>query len=225
MLNNSVINEAPVAEEMKPVEENTNSNTSSMFGINLEPKNPDYVGNVDAKEANLDFGIPSPTVNNDNLNFDSFFQTEAPKESTTSTPVVESQPTVSVVPEVVEEIKPVEPVSSVMPDFTEVNTVMPNGEQSQQPTNYNVPTAEELDAFLSNLDSTTPLTTMPEATPVESVINVAPQSNGVDVQSKMEQVKAIMKEAKQKVEALGIKIELDEFDFEDMYQAIFKIDK
>ena len=41
----------------------------------------------------------------------------------------------------------------------------------------------------------------------------------------MDQVVAIIHEAKDKIAALGIQVELDEFDFDDMYQAIIKIDK
>lgn len=237
MLNSTVTKEEPVVETPQPVEE-VKPNTSSMFGINLEPKNPDYVKNVEEKEANVDFGIPTPTIDNNTLNFDSFFQ-----DNTVSTPTVNvaEQPSVPE-PTATVNVTPAEPnfvanqtqaTPSMQPEVTMVpdpvvptTPATPSVQPAAQTPNYSVPSTEELDAFLNNLDSSTPLSqTMPESSMQQPSVTVPNNNTIVDVQGKMEQVKAIMAEAKQKVEALGIKIELDEFDFEDMYQAIFKIDK
>lgn len=237
MLNSTVTKEEPVVETPQPVEE-VKPNTSSMFGINLEPKNPDYVKNVEEKEANVDFGIPTPTIDNNTLNFDSFFQ-----DNTVSTPTVNvaEQPIVPE-PTATVNVTPAEPnfvanqtqaTPSMQPEVTIVpdpvvptTPATPSVQPAAQTPNYSVPSTEELDAFLNNLDSSTPLSqTMPESSMQQPSVTVPNNNTIVDVQGKMEQVKAIMAEAKQKVEALGIKIELDEFDFEDMYQAIFKIDK
>lgn len=245
MLNSAAVKEEPVVEAPKPVEE-VKPNTSSMFGINLEPKNPDYVKNVEEKEANVDFGIPTPTIDNNTLNFDSFFQDSTASSqpaSVTGQPNV-AEPVPAVNTNVNTNVAPVEPnfvanqpqptpSVSVQPEVTIVpdpvvptTPATPSVQPAAQTPNYSVPSTEELDAFLNNLDSSTPLSqTMPESSMQQPSVTVPNNNTIVDVQGKMEQVKAIMAEAKQKVEALGIKIELDEFDFEDMYQAIFKIDK
>ena len=237
MLNSATIKEEPVVEAPKPVEE-VKPNTSSMFGINLEPKNPDYVKNVEEKEANVDFGIPTPTIDNNTLNFDSFFQDNTTQTSTVNMPEQPSVPE----PAATVNITPAEPnfvanqtqatpsmqseVPSVPDSVMPTAPVTPSVQPMTQTPNYSVPSTEELDAFLNNLDSSTPLSQpMPESSMPQPSMTVPGNNTIVDVQGKMGQVKAIMAEAKQKVEALGIKIDLDEFDFEDMYQAIFKIDK
>ncbi len=237
MLNSATIKEEPVVEAPKPVEE-VKPNTSSMFGINLEPKNPDYVKNVEEKEANVDFGIPTPTIDNNTLNFDSFFQDNTTQTSTVNMPEQPSVPE----PASTVNITPAEPnfvanqtqatpsmqseVPSVPDSVMPTAPVTPSVQPMTQTPNYSVPSTEELDAFLNNLDSSTPLSQpMPESSMPQPSMTVPGNNTIVDVQGKMGQVKAIMAEAKQKVEALGIKIDLDEFDFEDMYQAIFKIDK
>lgn len=204
------------------------ANKSSMFGINLEPKNPSFISNVEEKEANMDFGIPKPPVANQNLNFDNFFQTNE----------VEQPKTVgSEINQEVKEQPSVMNVGSDLGNITDSSTTMSNFQPIANESNnsnieapsYHIPSNDELDSFLNNLDSTTPLSSaMPEMTASSnSVIKETPQSSEptVNVALKMDQVVAIIHEAKDKIAALGIQVELDEFDFDDMYQAIIKIDK
>lgn len=216
----------PVVEEEHPVVEQPqimpNQNTESMFNINKEPKNPNFVTNVEAKETNMDFGIPTP----------------APVPTVNVGPMPISTPTVeptSTPQSFFGNISPIEPSQPTpapvmeQPVVQQVPTPAPAPQPEIIAPNYNVPSQNELDSFLNNLDSTTPLspapmTSTPSAVsqqPTTTAIPVAPTA----VNSKMSEIAAIIKEAQQKIEALGIKVEMDEFDFDDMYQAIFKIDK
>lgn len=272
-LNNSVSTETPKIEAVEEIENNVDdSKSSSMFGINLEPKNPDFIENVDTKEANLDFNIPNPTIDSNNMNFDSFYDNKIENQTTPEVEIPEI-PTqtqndfsaTQIVNEPVEKVsfmnpiensmreemqtnavessidtisKPVEPiVESVQAPVEPAGPTMPTENLAPvQDSSYKVPTADELDAFLSNIDSTTPLTGIESGQPVENeTIDAAsptgvvttptePGTKSVD-QNIMDQVISIMRETKDKIAALGISIDLDEFDFDDMYQAIFKIDK
>ena len=128
-------------------------------------------------------------------------------------------------------------VGSDLGNITDSSTTMSNFQPIANESNnsnieapsYHIPSNDELDSFLNNLDSTTPLSSaMPEMNASSnSVIKETPQSSEptVNVALKMDQVVAIIHEAKDKIAALGIQVELDEFDFDDMYQAIIKIDK
>lgn len=219
-------------------------NTSSMFGINLEPKNPDFVSNVESKETNMNFDIPKPEVNPNNFNFDSFFTPDS-IQNESSKPVEEATP-----------VSPIQtPIQTqLVGENTAQNTNGVNNTQSNemtmnpvempvqpsplveptpatQPvqTDYTVPSGDELDAFLSNLDSTTPLSNIASQMNLESnstvVVPASEISTPSNVQVNLDQIITIIHEAKAKIEALGIKVDVDEFDFDDMYQAIIKIDK
>lgn len=246
MLNNSVNQpETNIEQTVENTTVSNNDNTSSMFGINLEPKNPNYVGNVEEKEANIDFGIPTSVIENNNLNFDSFFQNGNDIQQTATVAETLKEPVNTEISTVSEtennqnlenqlfETQNLNSVSSVqsVPTASIDTAVQPQtlepqlNVQSQASISYAVPSTDELDAFLSNLDSSTPISNMAANTVVNDNVIAVSTPNVTDVQGKMVQVKTIMSEAKQKIEALGIRIELDEFDFDDMYQAIFKIDK
>lgn len=234
-------NMAPAGQPMaQPEVQNTN-----IFGNNGTPQNTNFVKNVEEQETNIDFGIPKTTFDNTNLNFDSFYENQ-PQNNTQPTmnmpqqqapqmvpdfnianePIITPQPEVTPIntieatsqmgfPQAPVPPMPAQPVQPVMPAGTVPNAV------PQQPVmqpNYTVPTPAELDAYLNTVDSTTPMSNQMPAN------NVATPVIKVD-KSKMDQVIGIMKDAKEKISALGIVVDLDEFDFDDMYQAIFKIDK
>ena len=65
-----------------------------------------------------------------------------------------------------------------------------------------------------------------ESTMYGPVSPIAPSVPEMSVgQNNMKQVIDIIRECSAKIEALGFEIETEEYDFEDMYQAIFKINK
>lgn len=65
-----------------------------------------------------------------------------------------------------------------------------------------------------------------ESTMYGPVSPIAPSVPQMPVgQNNMKQVIDIIRECSAKIEALGFEIETEEYDFEDMYQAIFKINK
>lgn len=65
-----------------------------------------------------------------------------------------------------------------------------------------------------------------ESTMYGPVNTIAPAVPEMPVgQNNMKQVIDIIRECSAKIEALGFEIETEEYDFEDMYQAIFKINK
>lgn len=214
---------------MGQMEMNSPVNKSSMFGINLEPKNPSFVSNVEEKEANMDFGIPKPIVDNQNLNFDNFFPASEANQTTTvgGTEVNHEIKEQSPVMNEGINLQPPTDFSAAVPNIAPLSTDQ-NNAKVEAPS-YNVPSTDELDSFLNNLDSTTPLSNlMPEMNPATNSVVTETTSSAeptVNVALKMDQVLAIIHEAKDKIVALGIKVDLDEFDFDDMYQAIIKIDK
>lgn len=235
---NVPFNEQPVM----PQPEVQNQN---IFGNSVPSQNTNFVKNVEEQEANVDFGIPKQSFDNTNLNFDSFY--ENTPQNNTQPAMNQQQP---VMPQPVQNFNiSNEPVIVPQPEVTPINMVeatsqmgmpqaptpmqnqpvqpvMPTGPQSvvapQQPQmpqpNYTVPTPAELDAYLNTVDSQTPMSNQMPAS------NIATPVVKVD-KAKMDQVVGIMKDAKEKISALGIEVDLDEFDFDDMYQAIFKIDK
>lgn len=235
--------------ESVPTTNETEENRSSMFGINLEPKNPDFISNVESQETNMNFDIPKPEVNTNSFNFDSFFTPDTLPNDTEKT--VEETPVISAVEPIIESTNPIENTGKTQNNVfgTQNNETMINSVatpvqsspvveptpavQAPQP-DYTVPSVDELDNFLSNLDSTTPLSNiaaeMNPATdstivvPASALETGAPETTN-NVQEKMNQVVAIIHEAKEKINALGIQADVDEFDFDDMYQAIIKIDK
>ena len=65
-----------------------------------------------------------------------------------------------------------------------------------------------------------------ESTMYGAVSPITPSVSEIPVgQNNMKQVIDIIRECSSKIEALGFEIETEEYDFEDMYQAIFKINK
>lgn len=65
-----------------------------------------------------------------------------------------------------------------------------------------------------------------ESTMYGAVSSITPSVSEIPVgQNNMKQVIDIIRECSSKIEALGFEIETEEYDFEDMYQAIFKINK
>lgn len=224
LLNNAVAPEEPVV-STEPTIIAAPENKSQMFGINLEPKNPDFIANVESKETNIDFGEPKPVIDNSDMNFDNFFN-----------PVNDSTPTIET-PTAVEEIKPIvdpiaipqqEQVLNVNPIFGTQNIVeeTPMPIPTPQPVNppaYEIPSVDDLDDFLSNIDSTTPLSVTAQEAIVapQAIVDEVSSSKNIDIN----QVSIILKEAINKINELGINADLDEFDFDDMYQAIIKVDK
>ena len=238
---NPVSNEQSVTPQVTPNE--------NVFGTNVEPQNSNFIRNIEEKETNVDFGIPTPSFDNTNLNFDSFYQNGVQNNVQQPTPSMNPQNVAPVQPEQAPSFTiPTEPVITPQPAVTPMNMmnpVMPQVQPTsiptptvqnnvQQPTpsmnpqnvapvpNYTVPTAAELDAYLSTVDSSTP---MPNGMPANNVVPPVVQAAPTVDKAKVDQVVSIMKETKEKINALGISVDLDEFDFDDMYQAIFKIDK
>lgn len=237
LLNNSVVQ--PKEEEKPIVQEQTvpTENKSEMFGINLEPKNPDFVENIDKKEANLDFGEPKPVIDNNNLNFNQFYNEQPNSQPLNETMVSESASVVEndnigIQPIIGEQILnnnlPQQEVEPVQAPIFPTPVTKPAEEVRPNPVNqsaYTIPTAEELDSFLTGLDSTTPLSQVASQTEaINNSVIETPSTQSV-VKVDMEKVVPIIREAIDKISALGIKVDIDEFDFDDMYQAIIKIDK
>lgn len=150
------------------------------------------------------------------VDFSQFFTPKDPEpisfESSVQTPIV-PEPTLEVkttepvamepVTPVVEET-PVEPMSTVTPSF--------NDSFVDNPIDFNrpMPTYEPI----YDLDDEEPV--LPEPMKVEPT-----QSTG----NGFRDVIKILRESEQKIEQAGFVLEMEEFDFDDMYQVIFKIKK
>ena len=115
-----------------------------------------------------------------------------------------------------------EPAAPVMPEMPQVPASEPVVNSTVTPA-YTVPTAEEVDKFLNNLDTTD--NNSQNIQNVESVIQPEPVNNNISNDNKINQAISIIQDAKDKIASLGFSVDLDEFNFDDMYQAIFKIDK
>ncbi len=212
----------------------------SIFNFNTAPKNPEFVEDVEKAETNMNFNIPTiepaviPTITNDiNILSESNIDNNliSPQEINPVIPEIKLEtPTLEVAPIStpieMAEIK-IDPIKQNVEKVDPVIPVVQPAIANQTPA-YAVPDTSDLDAFLDSLDNDTPLSGIVNEPAPEVIleanattpINMAP----VDTE-KMNKIKAIISEAKDKIAALGVRVEIDEFDFDDMYQAIIKLDK
>ncbi len=206
----------------------------SIFNFSTTPKNPDFIEDVEKVETNMNFNIPTiepakiPTLETEtnileksNIDNNILSQQEVVNETIVPQPVMPEVklennfiPSSIVQPEPLAESMQIEPVQSVP-----TQKVMPS---------YSIPDTSELDDFLNSLDDNTPISGLMNESAPETVLetNVTDTINMAPVDSeKMSKIKSIIAEAKDKIAALGVRVEIDEFDFDDMYQAIIKLDK
>ncbi len=151
---------------------------------------------------------PIPTVEQNTI------LTEPIVNSVTPTPVVETTPTVQPVPEV---------ANNFVTNF--------DNNMGQKPTPI-IPVNPEpliqtpITEPMSNQTISVPNYSELESTMYGSASPIAPSIPEMPVaQNNMKQAIDLIRECASKIEALGFEIETEEYDFEDMYQAIFKINK
>lgn len=234
---NPVIEEPVSPMQQVPIMNNDNNDNNdqpisggkffTMFNMNQEEDNPDYVKDIESKEVNMDFEIPKP----DNLktfNFDAFNQT-----------VDENQDNIG--PGTNDDMYP--PIKPV-----ELENNLTESETSETELDKTMDFSKTLETYSLTDDQkfTNDIETIPEVKKSEPVISsISPLGVNKDITfDDMGEIEVKVPESHQKlttanfktvintirecaktIEKFGFTIDTEEIDLEDNYQVIFKIDK
>ena len=226
--------------EEPPIEQNNNQSDfnlenffSSMNSDNLNNNNQNSTEKVEPSVPSIEPTIPEvPTMPNMEPSVPSIEPTipEVPTMPNTEPSVPSIEPTIPEVPT----MPNTEPsVPSIEPTIPEVST-MPNVESNitQTVTNsndstpiYEVPIAENT-MEIPTIDTQTPSTTNVNNQNVEN--NIAAQNNGTTITAAVPSIRLALntiRECENTLEKYGFTVDVEEIDFEDSYQVIFKIEK
>lgn len=143
-------------------------------------------------------------------------------------PTVNVQPTVGVAPvsPIVEQPTVEQPIEVANNFVTNFDNNMAEKPTPIIPANPEPLIQTPITEPMSNQTIAVPNYNELESTMYGPVSPIAPSVPEMSVgQNNMKQVIDIIRECSSRIEALGFEIETEEYDFEDMYQAIFKINK
>lgn len=199
----------------------------TMFNMNQEEENPDYVSDIESKEVNMDFGIPKP----DNLktfNFDAFNQT-----------VDENQDNIGpgTNDDMYPPIKPVELENNLTENETPETELDKTMDFSKTLETYSLTDDEKFTNDVENISevkqpepvisSVAPLGVNKDITfdDMGEIEVKIPESHQKLTTANFKTVINTIRECAKTIEKFGFTIDTEEIDLEDSYQVIFKIDK
>lgn len=224
-----------------PVTPEPSAPTGKFFNFfqnpSVQEENPNFVENLEKKEVNMDFGIPTP---NQSSNFNPFdlnpnsLNTESNPVEPTSSPIAEIPPVSSPEsfvsleqPTIVPPEAPVqERVASTM---TDVSPVIPVNTAPLVEPDYNFNFDDDDDTpptpsvyQLNEEDHFTQPSTIaePSVTPV-----VVSSESSLAMTNNLKTVINTIRECVSTIERYGFAVDLEELDFEDSYQVTIKVQK
>ena len=219
-----------------------NTPISNPFGVSMETENDDNSSDEDILKpgkffnfSDLENGVTQPTV------------------ASTVNDSVSTTPEISAIPVINNEVVNT-PTSSILEvpvgptmAIPSMETVMPTNSVSETNMNNNFIPNIGMEAIPGVGEKPTPIIpTNPEPliqTPIAEAMSnqtiAVPSYSELDAElynnpvtpttgntaDKMKQAIDLIRECASKIEALGLEIETEEYDFEDMYQVIFKVNK
>lgn len=226
-----------------------NTPISNPFGVSMETENDDNSSDEDILKpgkffnfSDLENGAPQPTVasavNGSVSTTPEISAIPVINNEVVNTPVTSSIPEVPVGPTMtIPSMETVIPTNSVA-ETNMNNNFIPNigieaipgvGEKPTPiiPTNpeplIQTPIAEAMSNQTIAVPNITPVPSYSELD-AELYNNPVTPTTG-NTADKMKQAIDLIRECASKIEALGLEIETEEYDFEDMYQVIFKVNK